>query len=57
MVDVFWVLLSTSHEPVIKKGEELLKKNASSVNLDDKNLISKLFLLFNGAYHIFFNSY
>lgn len=50
MVHVFWGLLSNSHEPVIKKGEELLKKNASVVNLDDQNLINKLFLLFNGAY-------
>ncbi|XP_052205851.1 uncharacterized protein LOC127810408 isoform X2 [Diospyros lotus] len=37
-----------SQEPVVKKGEELLKKKASGVNLDDTNLISRLFLLFNG---------
>ncbi|KAI8005221.1 Malate dehydrogenase, glyoxysomal [Camellia lanceoleosa] len=35
-------------EAVVKRGEELLKKKASGVNLDDANLISRLFLLFNG---------
>ncbi|XP_057955900.1 uncharacterized protein LOC131149465 [Malania oleifera] len=35
--------------PVAKRGEELLKKAASNANLDDANLISKLFLLFNGT--------
>nr|KYP73231.1 Proteasome-associated protein ECM29 isogeny [Cajanus cajan] len=34
-------------EPVIKRGEELLKKKASGANLDDLNLINRLFLLFN----------
>ncbi|KAL2510922.1 ARM repeat superfamily protein [Abeliophyllum distichum] len=38
-----------SQESVVKKAEELLKKNASGVNLDDPNLISKLFFLFNGT--------
>ncbi|KAF5778932.1 putative armadillo-like helical, proteasome component Ecm29 [Helianthus annuus] len=37
------------HEPVIKRGEELLKKKASGVNLDDPKLINRLFLLFNGS--------
>nr|GMC74899.1 proteasome-associated protein ECM29 homolog isoform X1 [Ipomoea batatas] len=37
-----------SQESVVKKGEELLKKKTSGVNLDDVNLINKLFLLFNG---------
>ncbi|XP_054792203.1 uncharacterized protein LOC129297885 [Prosopis cineraria] len=36
-------------ESVIKKGEELLKKKANGVNLDDQNLINRLFLLFNGT--------
>ncbi|XP_028798613.1 proteasome adapter and scaffold protein ECM29 [Neltuma alba] len=36
-------------ESVIKRGEELLKKKASGVNLDDQNLINRLFLLFNGT--------
>ncbi|KAK7300265.1 hypothetical protein RJT34_11106 [Clitoria ternatea] len=36
-------------EPVVKRGEELLKKKASGANLDDLNLISRLFLLFNGT--------
>ncbi|KAF7815582.1 proteasome-associated protein ECM29-like protein [Senna tora] len=34
-------------ESVIKRGEELLKKKASGANLDDPNLINRLFLLFN----------
>ncbi|KAL1555169.1 proteasome adapter and scaffold protein ECM29-like isoform X1 [Salvia divinorum] len=46
---IYIAACTDSHEPVIKKGEELLKKNASSVNLDDQNLINKLFLLFNGT--------
>ncbi|KAH6836999.1 ARM repeat superfamily protein [Perilla frutescens var. hirtella] len=46
---IYIAACADSHEPVIKKGEELLKKNASGVNLDDQNLISKLFLLFNGT--------
>ncbi|XP_050238689.1 uncharacterized protein LOC126688135 isoform X2 [Mercurialis annua] len=36
-------------EPVIKRGEELLKKKASTANLDDPKLMNKLFLLFNGT--------
>ncbi|KAI4308224.1 hypothetical protein L6164_031321 [Bauhinia variegata] len=36
-------------EPVVKRGEELLKKKASGANLDDPNLIKRLFLLFNGT--------
>ncbi|CAJ1971239.1 unnamed protein product [Sphenostylis stenocarpa] len=36
-------------EPVIKRGEELLKKKANGVNLDDLNLLNRLFLLFNGS--------
>ncbi|ESW13516.1 hypothetical protein PHAVU_008G203200 [Phaseolus vulgaris] len=36
-------------EPVIKRGEELLKKKAYGANLDDLNLINRLFLLFNGT--------
>ncbi|XAR59596.1 hypothetical protein NMG60_11015485 [Bertholletia excelsa] len=35
-------------EAVIRRGEELLKKKAAGVNLDDANLIGRLFLLFNG---------
>ncbi|XP_076926250.1 uncharacterized protein LOC143589348 isoform X1 [Bidens hawaiensis] len=37
------------HEPVIKRGEELLKKKASGVHLEDPKLINRLFLLFNGT--------
>lgn len=57
LLDFYMVLgfSTTSHEPVLKKGEELLKKNASGVNLDDQNLISRLFLLFNGMQHNFFH--
>lgn len=36
-------------EPVVKRGEELLKKKASGANLDDLNLMKRLFLLFNGT--------
>ncbi|CAB4308924.1 unnamed protein product [Prunus armeniaca] len=36
-------------EPVVKKGEELLKKKAAGANLDDSDLINTLFLLFNGT--------
>ncbi|CAL5190433.1 unnamed protein product [Lathyrus oleraceus] len=36
-------------EPVVKRGEELLKKKASGANLDDLNLLKRLFLLFNGT--------
>ncbi|GLU18926.1 hypothetical protein SLE2022_352020 [Rubroshorea leprosula] len=38
-----------SQEPVVKRGEELLKRQASTTNLDDPRLINKLFLLFNGT--------
>ncbi|XP_024961967.1 proteasome adapter and scaffold protein ECM29 isoform X1 [Cynara cardunculus var. scolymus] len=37
------------HEPVIKRGEELLKKKTSGVQLEDAKLINRLFLLFNGT--------
>ncbi|PAN41168.1 hypothetical protein PAHAL_8G022100 [Panicum hallii] len=40
---------SDSQESVSKKGEELLKRKASTVNLEDPNLIKKLFTLFNGT--------
>ncbi|MCL7022732.1 hypothetical protein MKW94_004116 [Papaver nudicaule] len=40
---------SDSYEPVIKRGEELLKRKAADANLEDPQLISKLFLLFNGT--------
>lgn len=36
-------------EPVVKRGEKLLKKKAAGANLDDSDLINKLFLLFNGT--------
>lgn len=36
-------------EPVVKRGEELLKKKAAGANLDDSVLINRLFLLFNGT--------
>ncbi|XP_010521564.1 PREDICTED: proteasome-associated protein ECM29 homolog isoform X1 [Tarenaya hassleriana] len=38
-----------SQEPVAKKGEDLLKKKTSGANLDDPNLINRLFILFNGT--------
>ncbi|KAK6164025.1 hypothetical protein DH2020_000889 [Rehmannia glutinosa] len=46
---IYIAACADSRESVLKKGEELLKKNTSRVNLDDLNLISKLFLLFNGT--------
>lgn len=45
---MFTVSPPSSHEPVIKRGEELLKKKASGVNLEDQSLINRLYLLFNG---------
>lgn len=47
ITSVFWSI-NSSEEPVIKRGEELLKKKAYGANLDDLNLINRLFLLFNG---------
>uniref|UniRef100_A0A0E0BNM0 Uncharacterized protein n=1 Tax=Oryza glumipatula TaxID=40148 RepID=A0A0E0BNM0_9ORYZ len=38
---------SDSQESVTKRGEELLKRKASAVNLEDSNLMKKLFTLFN----------
>ncbi|XP_051141908.1 uncharacterized protein LOC127258894 isoform X2 [Andrographis paniculata] len=46
---IYIAACADSHESVIKKGEELLKKNTSGVNLEDPNLILRLFLLFNGT--------
>lgn len=46
---LFLVACVDCHEPVIKRGEELLKKNASGVNLEDQSLINRLYLLFNGT--------
>ncbi|XP_039131872.1 proteasome adapter and scaffold protein ECM29-like [Dioscorea cayenensis subsp. rotundata] len=37
-----------SHGLVIKRSEELLKKKAAGANIDDSNLIKRLFFLFNG---------
>ncbi|WJX94387.1 hypothetical protein P8452_75807 [Trifolium repens] len=38
----------SSEEHVVKRGEELLKKKTTGANLNDLNLIKRLFLLFNG---------
>ncbi|PIN26135.1 hypothetical protein CDL12_01113 [Handroanthus impetiginosus] len=46
---IYIAACADSHDSVLRKGEELLKKNASGVNLEDMNLISRLFLLFNGT--------
>ncbi|GJN13854.1 hypothetical protein PR202_gb00604 [Eleusine coracana subsp. coracana] len=46
---LFLTAASDSQEPVSKKGEELLKRKASTVNLEDSSLIKKLFTLFNGT--------
>ncbi|XP_022153027.1 proteasome-associated protein ECM29 homolog isoform X2 [Momordica charantia] len=46
---IYMIASVDCHEPVVKRGEELLKKKASTANLDDQRLINKLFLLFNGT--------
>lgn len=46
---LYLVACADWQEPVVKRGEELLKKKASGANLDDTNLINRLFLLFNGT--------
>ncbi|KAK1292730.1 hypothetical protein QJS10_CPB17g01685 [Acorus calamus] len=40
---------SDSQESVVKRGEELLKRKAAGVNLEDSDLIGRLFFLFNGT--------
>lgn len=45
---IFYGDSSFRHEPVIRRGEELLKKKTSGVQFDDAKLINRLFLLFNG---------
>lgn len=42
------LIICSSQEPVVKRGEELLKRQAAGVNLDDSDLINRLFMLFNG---------
>lgn len=49
--DIIFNVDLSSQEAVVKRGEELIKKKASGVNLDDANLISRLFVLFNGKSH------
>ncbi|KAG1338330.1 hypothetical protein COCNU_04G006360 [Cocos nucifera] len=44
---IYLAASSDSQEPVIKRGEELLKRKAAGVNLDDPDLIKILFMLFN----------
>ncbi|PKA49156.1 hypothetical protein AXF42_Ash010841 [Apostasia shenzhenica] len=46
---IYLAAAADSEEQVVKRGEELLKREASSVNLDDSALITKLFILFNGT--------
>lgn len=41
-------MIESSQEPVVKRGEELVKKKAAGANFDDTVLINRLFLLFNG---------
>lgn len=40
---------SDSQEPIVKRGEELLKRRGAAANLDDSDLIKRLFMLFNGT--------
>jgi proteasome component ECM29 len=42
---------SDSQESVAKRGDELLKRKASTANLEDPKLIKKLFTLFNGMHY------
>ncbi|KAG5517314.1 hypothetical protein RHGRI_037912 [Rhododendron griersonianum] len=46
---LYMAACADGQEAVVKRGEELIKKKASGVNLDDANLISRLFVLFNGS--------
>eukprot|EP00268_Persea_americana_P062214 TRINITY_DN795_c0_g1_i5.p1 TRINITY_DN795_c0_g1~~TRINITY_DN795_c0_g1_i5.p1 ORF type:complete len:1799 (+),score=364.65 TRINITY_DN795_c0_g1_i5:189-5585(+) len=46
---IYLAACSDSQEPVIRRGEDLLKRNAASANLEDPDLIKRLFLLFNGT--------
>nr|KJB35642.1 hypothetical protein B456_006G122400 [Gossypium raimondii] len=46
---VYLAASADSQEPVVKRGEELIKRKASGANLDDLRLISRLFLLFTGT--------
>ncbi|XP_010271892.1 PREDICTED: proteasome-associated protein ECM29 homolog isoform X2 [Nelumbo nucifera] len=46
---LYVVACSDSQEAIVKRGEELVRKKASGANLDDPELISRLFLLFNGT--------
>jgi hypothetical protein len=43
-----------SQESVTKRGDELLKRKASTANLEDPKLIKKLFTLFNGMPYVFY---
>ncbi|XP_020242083.1 proteasome-associated protein ECM29 homolog isoform X2 [Asparagus officinalis] len=40
---------SDGQEAITRRGEELLKRKAAGVNLDDSDLIRGLFMLFNGT--------
>ncbi|KAK4773586.1 hypothetical protein SAY87_028605 [Trapa incisa] len=46
---IYLAASADSQEAVVKRGDELLKKKASGVNLEDPLLINKLFVLFNGT--------
>lgn len=43
------MIVQSSQDPVVKRGEVLLKKKAFGANLEDPNLVNRLFLLFNGT--------
>ncbi|XP_074321211.1 uncharacterized protein LOC141657772 [Silene latifolia] len=46
---IFLAACADSQETVTKRGEELLKKKGAAADLDNRALITKLFLLFNGS--------
>ncbi|KAJ3684358.1 hypothetical protein LUZ61_013522 [Rhynchospora tenuis] len=46
---IYLAAASDSLEPVARRGEDFLKRAASGVNLEDSDLIKRLFMLFNGT--------
>ncbi|XP_020682977.1 proteasome adapter and scaffold protein ECM29 [Dendrobium catenatum] len=46
---IYLAASSDSQEHVAKRGEDFLKRKTAGVNLDDPDLINRLFILFNGT--------
>ncbi|KAK8955794.1 hypothetical protein KSP40_PGU002294 [Platanthera guangdongensis] len=49
---IYLAASADSQELVVKRAEELLKRKASGVNLEDSDLINRLFILFNGTTNV-----